>query len=63
MVDFEDRVLEPQRLLALDEALKDALARWWEKHNKSINGLSLCRRLMEVFLGETEQYQVERYYG
>ena len=42
LVEFEDKVAEPQQLLALDEALKATLARWWETHNKSLIGWSQC---------------------
>ena len=42
LVEFEDKVLGPQRLLALDEALKDTPACWWETHKKSTNGWSQC---------------------
>ena len=30
--EFEEKLLEPQRLLALEEALEAAPARWWETH-------------------------------
>ena len=36
LVEFEDKVLEPQWLLALEETLKDTLARWWVTHKNSI---------------------------
>ena len=52
LIEFEDRVSEPQRLLDLEEALKATLARWWETHKKSIIGCSQCRRLMTVIFGD-----------
>ena len=32
LMEFEDKVLEPQRLMALDEAMKDTPAHWWVTH-------------------------------
>ena len=61
LVDFEDKVSQPWRLLVLDEALKATPARWWETHKKSIDGWLLCRRLMEVRLSGTKKY--EKYDG
>ena len=49
--------------MVLEEALKATLARWWETHNKSINGWLLCHRLMEVHFSEAEHYQVNKYDG
>ena len=44
LVEFEDKVLEPHRFLALDEALKATLAHWWETHKKLITAkLSLAQ--------------------
>ena len=54
IADFEDRVSETQRLLTLDEALNATPTRWWYTHKKSINGWSLCRRLMEVHFSDIE---------
>ena len=34
LVEFEEKVSEPQRLLALEEELKATPARWWETHKK-----------------------------
>ena len=36
LMEFEDKVLEPQRLMALDEALKDTPARWWATQKNTI---------------------------
>ena len=63
LVEFEDKVLEPHRLLALEEELKATPSCWWVTHKKSINGWSLCRKLMEVRFGKVEHYQVEKYDG
>ena len=53
LVEFEYKVLEPQRLLALDEALKDTPTRWWETHKNSIIGWSQCQRLLTVRFRDT----------
>ena len=42
LVEFEDKVSKPQQLLALDEALKATLARWWATYKKSITGWFQC---------------------
>ena len=63
LADFEDRVSEPQRLLALDDPLKATPTGWWVTHKKSINGWLLCRRLMEVKFVEANKYQVDKYDG
>ena len=42
LLAFEDKVSEPQQLLALDEVLKATLACWWETHKNSITGWSQC---------------------
>ena len=36
LAEFEEKVLEPQRLLALDVALKATPTRWWVSHKESI---------------------------
>ena len=42
LTDFEDRVIDPQRLLALDEAFKATPTCWWETHkNRSMGGFSI----------------------
>ena len=63
LAEFKDKVSEPQRLLALDEALKATPTRWWETHKKSIDRCSLCCRLMEVHFSDTKSYQREKYDG
>ena len=34
LMEFEEKVLEPQRLLAMEEALKATPAHWWVTHKK-----------------------------
>ena len=33
---FEDKLLEPHQLLALEEALKATPMRWWDAHKASV---------------------------
>jgi hypothetical protein len=44
--DFEASVPTQQRLLAMDEALKATLARWWGTHKSNIIDWIQCRTLM-----------------
>jgi len=46
--NFEEIVRVQQRLLALDEALKETPTRWWGTHKKSIKYWMQCHTLMEV---------------
>ena len=61
--EFEVKVIEPQCLLALGEALKATLARWWEAHKEKIHEWAQCRRLMTVRFGDMEVYHTGRYDG
>jgi len=40
--DYEEHVLENQRLLALDIALKSTRVIWWNAHKKNIRGWKKC---------------------
>jgi hypothetical protein len=46
LMDFETIVPTQQRLLAIDEALKATLARWWGTHKSNITDWTQCRTLM-----------------
>lgn len=46
--DYEGQVLERQKLIALDIALKSTPARWWGTHKKNIRDWQECRRLMWI---------------
>jgi hypothetical protein len=46
LIQYEDEVLENQRLLALDIALKATLARWWGAHKETIKDWYQCKRLL-----------------
>ena len=48
IIEFEEKVLEPQLLLALDITLKATPSRWWVAHKKSISEWPQCQRLLEV---------------
>jgi hypothetical protein len=54
LTQYEDEVLENQRLLALDLALKDTPARWWGAHKETITNWYQCKRLLCIRFG-TEQ--------
>ena len=41
--EIEEKVFEPQRLLALEEALKATSARWWATHKQTIHEWAQCR--------------------
>jgi hypothetical protein len=60
---FEEIVLVQQRLLALDEAWKETLARWWGTYKKNIVDWMQCLTLMAVrFSKQVEGCEV-RYTG
>ena len=61
LVEFEEKVSEPQWLLELEEELKATPARWWVTHKKSISGWSQCRRLMTVWFGDRDKYHARQY--
>ena len=58
---FEEKVSGPQRLLAMEEALKATPTHWQETHKKRITGWSQCQHLMTVRFGNTEVYHAEKY--
>lgn len=60
---YEEIVVEPQRLLALDVALQDIPARWWTAHKVSISSQEQCRRLMMVRFGAVAESFPEYYNG
>jgi hypothetical protein len=54
LTNYEEEVLENQRLLALDIALKETPARWWGTHKEMIQDWYQCKRLLHIRFG-TEQ--------
>lgn len=49
--DYERRVPECQRLLALDQAPRAKPAKWWSTHKNNIGDWQKCRRLTWVRYG------------
>jgi hypothetical protein len=54
LAQYEDEVIENQRLLALNIALKATPARWWGTHKETIKDWYQCKRLLHIRFG-TEQ--------
>jgi hypothetical protein len=46
--EFEMQILDQQRLLALDVALKVTSGRWWDVHKDGIRYWEQCKRLLQV---------------
>jgi len=57
---FEELVVEPQILLALDVALRATPARWWTMHKVSINNWGQCRILMMVRFGTIAESKLQK---
>jgi hypothetical protein len=61
--EFEISVPTKQRLLAMDEAMKDTLERWWGTHKGNITYWTQCRTLMTTrFSAQVGSFEV-RYIG
>jgi hypothetical protein len=57
-------VLENQRLLALDIALKETPARWWGAHKETVKDWYQCKRLLCIRFGaEQGSNQLQKYDG
>jgi hypothetical protein len=52
LLEFEETISVQHRLLALDEALKATLARWWGTHKRNIVNWTQCHTLMTVQFSE-----------
>ena len=64
LAQYEDELLENQRLLALDIALKATPARWWGSHKETIQNWYKCKRLLCIRLGvEQGRNNMEKYDG
>ena len=48
LMEFEEKVSEPQRLLALEEEMKDSPSHWWATHKDTIIGSTKFRWLMTM---------------
>jgi hypothetical protein len=63
LLEFEEILPVQQRFLALDEALKATLARWWGTQNKNIVKWVQCRTLMTVHFDDQIEGCEVRYMG
>jgi hypothetical protein len=64
LTQYEDKVLENQRLLALDLALKATPARWWGAHKEIITKWYQCKWLLRIrFDAEQKNNKQQRYEG
>jgi hypothetical protein len=64
LAQYEDEVLENQRLLALDIALKATPAIWWDTHKETITDWYQCKWLMCIrFNAEHKKNKKQKYDG
>jgi hypothetical protein len=64
MTKYEEEVLENQRLLLLDIALKEITTRWWGAHKETIQDWYQCKRLLRIRFGvEQGRNKTRRYDG
>jgi hypothetical protein len=64
LIKYEEEVLENQRLLYLDIALKAKLARWWGAHKEIIQDWYQCKRVLCIRFGiEPRSNRVQKYDG
>ena len=61
LIYFEEKVSEPQRLLALDVALKATPTRWCVTYKQSILECPQCRRFLEIRFCENMIYTGQKY--
>jgi len=59
---YEDEVLDSQRLLALNIALKDTPARWWGAHKETIKNWYQCKRLLRIRFGAEKRSNQQKNY-
>jgi hypothetical protein len=45
---YKDEVLENQRLLSLNIALKETPTRWWGTHKETVKDWYQCKRLLHI---------------
>jgi hypothetical protein len=62
LTQYEDEVLENQRLLALDLALKATPTRWWGTHKETITDWYQCKRLLRIRFGAEHEYNKQQKY-
>jgi hypothetical protein len=64
LTQYEDAVLENQRLLELDLSLKATPARWWGAHKETITDWYQCKWLLHIRFGaEQKDKKKHRYDG
>jgi hypothetical protein len=64
LTQYEDEVLENQRLLALDLSLKDTLTIWWGAHKETNIDWYQCKRLLRIrFDAEQTGNKQQKYDG
>jgi hypothetical protein len=64
LTQYKDELLENQRLLALDIALKATPARWWGTHKETIKDWYQYKQLMRIRFGtEHRRNQKHKYDG
>jgi hypothetical protein len=64
LTNFELKVLEIQRLLVLDIALKETPACWWGTHKENIHDWYQCKILLCIRFGaEQENKYMQKYDG
>jgi hypothetical protein len=49
--NYEEEILENQRLLVMDIALKETPAIWWGAHKETIQDWYQCKRLLCIRFG------------
>ena len=62
LTQYECEVLENQRLLVLDLALKATPARWWGAHKETITNWYQCKRLLCIRFGAEQEYNKQQKY-
>jgi hypothetical protein len=64
LIKYEDKVLENQRLLALDISLKATPTRWWGAQKETIQEWYECKWLIHIRFGaEHRSNKMHRYDG
>jgi hypothetical protein len=64
LTQYEYEVLENQRLLALELALKATPTRWWGAHKATITNWYQCKRLLRIrFSAAQKNSKQQKYEG
>jgi hypothetical protein len=62
LTQYKDEVLENQRLLALDLALKATPTIWWGAHKETITDWYQCKRLLRIRFGAEKIWNNQQKY-